>query len=355
MAKTRSAFTLIELLVVIAIIAILMALLLPAIQKVREAANKMRCSNNLKQIGIALHSYHHDIGRLPLGGHLRNYPPPTSAPNYNDQRADQGSWLLQILPYAEATQTFRRFEPQIKEDGDPITIDGGPYSIQNVPDWGRIESPEWMHCPSDDWDHHDWPSSNFVGSMGPTCMPNLCGYQPYIANCVRPELGYTSGPLDANTNDPAKAQGCFNRYGTPIRLADIKDGLSHTIMVGEGRPQEHDHLGGEAQGLCATVNGQLRGHWACWNGGASHVTTLVPINYRSDRRDHCSPVAANDAELREHSYENWSISWGFKSRHPGGADFLFGDGAVHFLSEDIYYDTYQLLGCRKDGRYIEDF
>src|SRR5687767_15937904 len=93
----RRAFTLIELLVVIAIIAILMALLLPAIQKVREAANKMRCGNNLKQLGLAVHAYHADNGRLPPGGVLRNNDWGDTA-NYAQ---NQGSWLLRVLPYME--------------------------------------------------------------------------------------------------------------------------------------------------------------------------------------------------------------------------------------------------------------
>src|ERR1051326_2396024 len=109
-ANHGRAFTLIELLVVIAIIAILMALLLPAVQKVREAANKMRCGNNLKQLGIGLHTYHNDNSRLPGGGNLRN----------GDQITflqDQGSWLVHVLPYVEQQQIYRKLEPQLREDG----------------------------------------------------------------------------------------------------------------------------------------------------------------------------------------------------------------------------------------------
>src|SRR5687767_6564421 len=138
--RSRRAFTLIELLVVIAIIAILMALLLPAVQKVREAANKMRSANNLKQLGIGLHPYHSDFDRLPPGGRYRNMPNPNYLQmNMNEwSKSDQGSWFVQILPYMEQNQLYRHFEGQIQGD-DPsppkyanTTTMGGPYSIQNV-------------------------------------------------------------------------------------------------------------------------------------------------------------------------------------------------------------------------------
>ena len=84
--------------------------------------------------------------------------------------------------------------------------------------------------------------------------------------------------------------------------------------------------------------------------------TTVPINYRSDIRKPCTFNYAEyqpDPELGMHSYNNWNVAWGFQSRHPGGANFLFADGSVHFLPEDIDYSLYQFLGCCDDGRHIE--
>src|SRR5688572_6658593 len=156
----RRAFTLIELLVVIAIIAILMALLLPAIQKVREAANRMRCGNSLKQYGIALHMYQHDNERLPAGGKFRNleYPVSTRSQDRWSER-DQGSWLVHVLPYMEQTQLYRFFEPVLHGDDDPgMPVTSYPVeSIQRLPGWNEAPTPHYQRCPSDDWNFADWP------------------------------------------------------------------------------------------------------------------------------------------------------------------------------------------------------
>jgi len=121
----------------------------------------------------------------------------------------------------------------------------------------------------------------------------------------------------------------FNRLGAKINMASASDGLSNTLLLGESLPEEHDHLVSNA-------------NWQSFNGGSAHVSTIVPINYRSnDGANWCSPAQ---------SYRgNWNVSWGFKSKHSGGANFCLGDGSVRFISQSIDHRTYQLLGCRNDG------
>jgi prepilin-type N-terminal cleavage/methylation domain-containing protein/prepilin-type processing-associated H-X9-DG protein len=353
----RSAFTLIELLVVIAIIAIMMALLLPAIQKVREAANGMRCRNNLKQMGIALHMYYNDYGRLPPGGRIyigRTADPWGSANQSAGWARDQGTWHLYLLPYLEQQAIWAQFEPFIKSDASlGIRASGDPTPrIQDVPPdattggWYR-NPPKYLQCPSDDWDHQSKPGFNYAGSLGPQCSPGPCGYNPNAFLCdqtVGGPPGIRWSADHGNTFNADELRGCFNRMGCRVRLSDMTDGTSNTFMVGEVRPAEHDHIGnywtetrpGSGQWV------QTHGAWLHFNGGAAHATTLPPINYRTDAQTDCNPA--------ENAWNNWNVSWGFKSRHPAGANFLMGDGSVVHLATDIDRTLYQYLGSRNDNR-----
>jgi prepilin-type N-terminal cleavage/methylation domain-containing protein len=289
-SKIQNGFTLIELLVVIAIIAILMALLLPAIQKVREASNKMRCSNNLKQIGIALHAYHNDHGRLPPGGYFQNGI--VNDATYGWNLSDQGNWLVYILPYLEQQSTFLKYQEQLVPDdppGAPRTRCQGhaSCSIQFIPNWETIASPVIYHCPSDTWDHtgnsyDSHPSTNYAASMGPTCTLSTCAFGPYGGNCDKPEWGYSKTPWWADSVPPdiAYARGCFTRLGARIDFKAIKDGLTNTIMIGEVLPYEHDYLGDQGSDNCVGSGPQKYiQNWACADSGASHAMTNTPITY----------------------------------------------------------------------------
>jgi len=334
-ARRRPAFTLIELLVVIAIIAILIGLLLPAVQKVREAARRMTCSNNLKQYGLAIHNYHDVNNELPPGGKMGYIPKPpaTQGRDYvpdgwqtGDWGSDQGSWQVYVLPFMEQDNMFK----QIGLDWNvPNSVGAG---INNVPASARRV--KYMRCPSDDY-RPDLAVTNYVASLGPQCATSNGGCSmdsPYMQYCngnnFSPSWGYPASPDHGNSWWNHDIRGLFNRLGAAMNFSSASDGLSNTIMIGEVLPQQHDHL--------------QDGGWWGYNQGVSHATTIIPINYQTpDRGCGTSAKPGNG---------NWSYSWGFKSRHSGGANFLFGDGAVRFLRDSIDHKTYQLLGCRNDGQ-----
>jgi prepilin-type N-terminal cleavage/methylation domain-containing protein/prepilin-type processing-associated H-X9-DG protein len=322
-AKVRAwakGFTLIELLVVIAIIAVLIGLLLPAVQKVREAAARTKCSNNFKQFGIACHSYHDNNALFPPGG-LSN---PNVWVSGSWTYGAKGSWLVYTLPYMEQSALMNILVNsygfnQVGVDTQDNATGAGVFSNIRLP---------YARCPSDDYNPNA-TVCNYVGSLGPQCAPGPCGYNPYYYLCNQPAWGYTWSPDHGNTNDPTQVRGMFNRIGAPINMAMTTDGLSNTIMIGESLPGMHDHL--------------AQNEWWNYNGGNSHCTTIVPINYISNQVVGCS---SNPPQ----SYQNWNVSWGFKSRHTNGANFVFADGSVHFLSQSISARTYNLLGCRNDGQ-----
>jgi len=315
--RARVGFTLIELLVVIAIIAILIGLLLPAVQKVREAAARMKCQNNLKQFGIAIHAYNDANGYVPPSGD-----------NWND---DTGSWLVQTLPYMEQSNLYRAFNPKTT----PAFWSNTGYGPQVNDNWNAAGRPNtkvsYMRCPSDGYsgggDTAPNSMTNYVGSLGPQCAPGTCS-NPYDTYCDGNAWGwgYPRSADHGNDTNGSGIRGMFNRLGAKITFSSVTDGLSNTIGVGETLPETHDHL----------VNGQ----WWMYNQGASHCTTIIPINYNM------RPINSSCATQTN----NWSVSWGFRSNHTNGANFVLMDGSVRFVSSSIEHGTYQKMGCRNDGQ-----
>jgi prepilin-type N-terminal cleavage/methylation domain-containing protein/prepilin-type processing-associated H-X9-DG protein len=306
------AFTLVELLVVITIIAILIALLLPAVQAAREAARRMQCANNLKQIGVALHGYHDTFRCFPPGSiyTLQN-------PNYD--WAWKGTVLVRILPYIEQKALHDRFDFSQPINGQ--TFPGTTTLIQSTPI-------AVYRCPSDVRPDvlNGVALHNYAASHGPSAHANndVCSCSTYDT-----WNAYALAPYD----DPTNFAGPFSRLGTCTKATDIRDGLSNTIFFGEVRP------------LCSIHNQQ---GWATSNNGQGLVSTLVPINY-----DSCNPNPGMDPDGQScHSFCNWNMELGFKSLHPGGAQFLMGDGSVHFFLETIDHWTYQYLGAKADGHVV---
>jgi prepilin-type N-terminal cleavage/methylation domain-containing protein/prepilin-type processing-associated H-X9-DG protein len=298
----RNAFTLVELLVVIAIIGVLVALLLPAIQAAREASRRSQCSNNLKQIGLAVHNFELTHKRLPPGA------------RYSSSGTRRGSILVFLLPHLEESAVSSLIDLKSANLDNEIAKNEGIRS--------RIVAT--YVCPSDS--HEEvYPGiavHNYSASRGPTSL-----YANPVCPCPLP-LEWASLAL-APLDDPKNFAGPFTRVGSTAKLSQITDGVSKTIFFGEVRPNcsEHSRVG-----------------WAFTNNGNGYCSTLVPINY-----DTCSEDAT-DACKRSC---NWTTEVGFKSAHSGGAQFLLGDGSVHFVPESIDHRMYQNLGAKSDGNTVE--
>ncbi len=298
--NSRCGFTLVELLVVIAIIGILVALLLPAVQSAREAARRMQCQNNLKQIGLALHNYEVANKSFPPGSYWYGT-------NYDAYR---GSILVLLLPHMEQQNLFDQFDYTVRIDD------------QTFPDTTLLGStiiPTYV-CPSDNNKGllNGRAIHNYAASNGPTAHIN----NPSCSCSTGASWNtYALSPYE-NPNDFA---GPFYRRDNPTTITDCRDGLSNTIYFGEVRRDCSNH----------TQQG-----WVRSNNGNGLVSTQVPIN-----TDTCD-VNATDPCRKPC---NWSSELAFKSAHPGGALFLFGDGSVHFFSESIDHWNYQYLGAKADG------
>jgi prepilin-type processing-associated H-X9-DG protein len=333
---------LVELLVVLAIIGILIALLMPAVQKIREAAHRTKCQNNLKQLALACHNYHDTYGLLPPGGRYFNndYSNPWNC------HYDKGSWLLYTTPYMEQDVIFQGI-PDLNffDSANP----GNPQndSIDEAYSLGVLPAKlPYGRCPSDNFEISNPGYSNYACSLGPACLPTptippygmQCNYQPFAQYCDPSNnglgnWGYSASAVLGTGIDPNKVRGCFSRTGCPISLGMVTDGTSSTLLLGELLCNQHDWVYGNAD-------------WASGQGG-NYASTIIPINYYSGDLDN-SPSCVRP----EHNIYNWAVSWGFKSNHLNGANFAFADGSVHFLQDNIDMKTYQLLGCRDDGQAI---
>lgn len=314
----RKGFTLIELLVVIAIIAILIALLLPAVQQAREAARRTQCKNNLKQIGLALHNYADVYLLFPPGAYWNNR-------DGDGTRYQQGSMLTHLLPYIEQASMFE----QIPFEDAPGRNVNNARNASNQLLRQQFRVPGFL-CPSDTAGssfNNRSTVQNYAGSKGATSAGSPSGGNPNgNPPCPNKYLSFARGG-----NSGSGVSGPFFRTGKSTAMRDCTDGLSNTIFVGEVRPECSNHI---------------RQGWLQANNGQGMFGTLAPMNL-----DTCNSSNTSGCNW----WNNWTDEFGFKSRHTGGAQFLFGDGSVHFLSENIDHGTYNDLGAKDDGNVVGEF
>jgi prepilin-type N-terminal cleavage/methylation domain-containing protein len=298
MSRARRGFTLIELLVVIAIIAILIALLLPAVQQAREAARRTQCRNNLHQIGIALHNYH-DTHRVLPPGHVSSvYYPRTDSSVWG--------WGVMLLPQLDQSPMFNLLTPGNVTLGtalaDPARVRGLQTTL------------EVFLCPSD-------PSQQLNFDRAITSPPLQAGVRVSTSNYVAAH-GLCAWLF---TSDP-RLEGAFG-HNTRTQFRDVIDGLSNTILVGE-----------RATNVASTGSTVVKAGAAVWAGanrsGQSPFLPAFNTTLPSEWSD--GVMALGYAPINTATGPLAGPMHQYSSAHEGGAHFLFGDGSVHFLSENMH-------------------
>jgi prepilin-type N-terminal cleavage/methylation domain-containing protein len=319
----RPGFTLIELLVVIAIIAVLVGMLLPAVQKVREAANRASCGNNLKQVGIALHNYHDTFGSFPAGG--------TQSPagGYGH------SWWILTLPYIEQGNLFAQFD--IKGAYSPHT--GLVYYGTNEYN-GRVMSQAFitiLFCPSSSLPRRELVGSTPGDGVPSTTYVGISGAIDHLTTVDRDGETY-----------PHYGIGKVSRGGVlisheTVRIADISDGTSNTLMVAE--QSDYCRTAGGARVDCRSDFGHSLSMGPGWPGENRHWN-LTTVRY----------------QINDKTWENKGVGETYygqnrpvQSAHIAGAMGLMSDGSTRLLPSSVPLQTLYNLSNRNDGNTINGF
>jgi prepilin-type N-terminal cleavage/methylation domain-containing protein/prepilin-type processing-associated H-X9-DG protein len=337
-ARSRSGFTLIELLVVIAIIAVLIALLLPAVQAAREAARRAQCVNNLKQIGLAIYNYESTAGTYPMGNITWSWlEDPACGGTYYGHTV-----MSYILPYLEHSAQYGAMNfNRPYNSASQITAFAAKVASYICPSDGEAITlaPNFIRT----------PQTSYAAVRG-----------------LRENIFYLRAPQDASTRCGANdGEGLFGA-NISYSIASVTDGTSNTMMFGEtARFKEEESTSSHFSfwNVGTAWNGPpWAGGTPAWAGdvritGGAFVTPRLnapPVT-------NGGPACLNNVPA-PHSL-NWNLppenppclnlgQWGFRSRHPGGANFAFGDGSVKFIKDSVNYLIYRSLGTRGNGEVV---
>ena len=326
----RSAFTLVELLVVIAIIGVLVALLLPAVQAAREAARRSSCTNNMKQLGIAMHNHHDTFNRFPPGC-ARDQKPFGNASNQIDGGGWGTSWKVYILPYIEQNNIY-----------DKWVFDGnssGYTHSTNMPLVNRVMIKTYR-CPSTVFPDFYAASHNNGSIQMMTCYTGIAGAYSSSApfnNCGSGGSGYTAedGALYANST---------------VNMAALTDGTSNTIMVGEQSDHLRDANNQPIPGSYTAITSQGPHGWTMGSGqkevGKAYTErhfNCTTVQYNINQRG-----LPNSGGTGHNTGNNIPLS----SRHAGGCIVSMADGSSRFLSQTIELNVLLSACSGKDGQVV---
>jgi prepilin-type N-terminal cleavage/methylation domain-containing protein/prepilin-type processing-associated H-X9-DG protein len=341
----RRAFTLIELLVVIAIIAVLLGLLLPAVQKVREAASRLKCQNNLKQMGLALHTYHEDRG---------GFPPGFVCSDTILEHGEHSAFTL-ILPYLEQDNAYRLF-----------TLDAPWYDTVNFQ--AVAVTVPLYYCPSN-------RASGWIDLRAISLQWN-CPLPDRVASIDYALCKGANAALHRDVNrTPGPTRGVFgvlpraSSIGT--RLGDIRDGTSNTFAIGEAAGGNPYYLcrdpANPSQPAISAVTGApaiIDQSWSAasvsdpsqpWYGSVFGVTAQygLPPDPRDEAMNQrlVAPTYWGNDQVGDNSRGLDMVS-GFRGMHPGGCNFLFCDGSVRFVSTAVRGDVFRALSTYAGGEVV---
>jgi prepilin-type N-terminal cleavage/methylation domain-containing protein len=312
--ECRRAFTLIELLVVIAIIAVLIALLVPAVQKVREAAARTQCTNNLKQLGLGCQAYHDSYRKLPPAYYARNN-------DWGNENQVGPNWLVLILPYFEQAPLYNQYASSIQS-----------YPVDGNNAWRAIRSTTipLLQCPSESNNNTlgtraggSWARGNYAANMGPHYVTGSAAFnQAIIFGASRG----AQGPMMCN-------------FGATLVSLSSQDGTSNTILL------NHLRVGPDAT--------DMRGSWAFGVPGGSTTAghAVGDCYYPNDTNNNADDMlgCSNRPDLAMGCYNGGNGQGQARSQHTGQVIACFADGSVRAIRNSVDTSTWYCMNSANDG------